>query len=196
MSDTELDKGRGLASHESSGNSTEDMSDSILAELDNLALTRFERNVDDTFKVLFSNVDSALVAKLRKKVISKNFENINRSIQVDLCFVLDCTGSMGSYITAAKECILQVVELMKRANIELWVGFCGYRDHCDSNRLQIFDFTDSYSELERYISDEVQATGGGDGPEDVLGGLNAAIHGMNWSHRTRVLLHLGDAPPH
>src|SRR5581483_7522522 len=37
---------------------------------------------------------------------------------------------------------------------------------------------------------------GGDEPEDVLGGLNAAISDLNWCHATRVLLHVGDAPPH
>ncbi|CAB4439816.1 unnamed protein product [Rhizophagus irregularis] len=32
--------------------------------------------------------------------------------------------------------------------------------------------------------------------EDVLGGLNAAVTQMNWQNNTRVLLHIGDYPPH
>ncbi|CAG8513880.1 8336_t:CDS:2 [Cetraspora pellucida] len=35
-----------------------------------------------------------------------------------------------------------------------------------------------------------------DDPEDVLGGLNAAITKMTWSNTTRVIIHIGDAPPH
>ena len=35
-----------------------------------------------------------------------------------------------------------------------------------------------------------------DDPEDVLGGLNAAITQMDWQNSTRVLLHIGDYPPH
>jgi hypothetical protein len=106
---------------------------------------------------------------------------------------------MGGHIAAAKDSILQVVEYMERTNpsIKLWVGFCGYRDHCDSNeRLQVFSFTKSYSQFKRYISNEVRATGGGDEPEDVLGGLNKAVSDMDWSHTTRIILHVGDAPPH
>ncbi|PKY54536.1 kinase-like protein [Rhizophagus irregularis] len=33
-------------------------------------------------------------------------------------------------------------------------------------------------------------------PEDVLGGLNAAITQLDWKSSTRVLLHIGDYPPH
>src|SRR5581483_634365 len=39
-------------------------------------------------------------------------------------------------------------------------------------------------------------TGGGDEPEDVLGGLNKAVSDMDWSHTTRIILHVGDASPH
>jgi hypothetical protein len=121
------------------------------------------------------------------------------SMQIDLCFVLDCTGSMSTYITAAKNCILRVVEYLKRTNpdIKLWIGFCGYRDFCDGdNRLQIFDFTDSYLKFQNYLSDNVKAFGGGDEPEDVLGGLDAAVNRLKWCNKTRILLHLGDCPPH
>src|SRR6185437_13080408 len=73
---------------------------------------------------------------------------------------------------------------------------CGYRDHCDGRkRLQILDFTSSYEKFRAYLS-HVPATGGGDTPEDVLGGLNAAITKLSWRHGTRILLHIGDCPPH
>ncbi|CAB5385036.1 unnamed protein product [Rhizophagus irregularis] len=160
------------------------------------------KNISITDSVDSVNSDDSLEAEtiiLREEIIFKAIQNIKNSMQVDLCFVLDCTGSMTKYINAAKNCILQVVRHMENTNpnIKLWVGFCGYRDHCDnSDRIQILDFTDSYSKFKSYISDEVKAKGGGDAPEDVLGGLDAATNKMKWSHRTRILLHLGDAPPH
>src|SRR2546421_12057579 len=119
-------------------------------------------------------------------------------MEVDLCFVMDCTGSMGSHIEAAKECILKVVDYMTnmRPKIKIWVSFCGYRDFCDGGlRLQTLDFTDSYERFRSYVS-SVQATGGGDAPEDVLGGLDAAVDKMNWRNATRVVFHIADAPPH
>jgi hypothetical protein len=120
-------------------------------------------------------------------------------MEVDLCFVMDCTSSMTSHIIGAKDCIMKVAECveMMEPTVRIRVGFCGYRDHCDgSDRLQIFDFTNSCNEFRNYIAANVKATGGGDTPEDVLGGLNAAINRMSWRNTTRVLFHICDAPPH
>src|ERR1043165_5679654 len=91
-------------------------------------------------------------------------------MEVDLCFVLDCTGSMKPHIDAAKDCILQVSSHVKSMNpsVKLRFGFCGYRDH----------------------------ENGSDRLEDVLGGLNAAITRLNWRNGTRILFHIGDYPPH
>ncbi|PKK66198.1 kinase-like protein [Rhizophagus irregularis] len=132
--------------------------------------------------------------------ISKILNNIKLSMKVDLCFVLDCTGSMGSHIAAAKDCIFKVTNYIKHTNpsIELWVGFCGYRDHNDgSSRLQIFDFNDQYDQFVQYMLNVTPSSSpDNDIPEDVLGGLNAAITKMNWKNDTRILLHIGDNPPH
>ncbi|PKC54229.1 hypothetical protein RhiirA1_507549 [Rhizophagus irregularis] len=109
-----------------------------------------------------------------------------------------CTGSMRPFIAAARDCILQVTNYIKHTNpsIELRVGFCGYRDHIDGEgRLLTLDFTDQYEQFTTYLQ-SVPASGGGDAPEDVLGGLNAAITKMDWKNVTRVLLHIGDYPPH
>ncbi|POG82151.1 kinase-like domain-containing protein [Rhizophagus irregularis DAOM 181602=DAOM 197198] len=119
-------------------------------------------------------------------------------MEVDLCFVLDCSGSMGPHIAAAKDCILQVSNYVKHTNpsIKLRVGFCGYRDHYNGlNRLQIFDFNDQYDQFTQYMQN-VLPISNDDLPEDVLGGLNAAITQLNWQNSTRVLLHIGDYPPH
>ncbi|RIA93303.1 kinase-like domain-containing protein [Glomus cerebriforme] len=207
--DTELDMGKyGVSSSRSkkkagsqaSGWNVEDNSTATLIsdfKRLNIDKERLERYADEAGDARYASKINT--KKLRESSISKTLANIDLSMQVDLCFVLDCTGSMGRHIAAAKDCILQVVNYMERTNpsIKLWVGFCGYRDHCDSSkRIQIFNFTNSYSQFKRYISNEVPATGGGDEPEDVLGGLNAAVNNMNWRHTTRVLLHVGDAPPH
>ncbi|CAG8816809.1 28931_t:CDS:2, partial [Racocetra persica] len=83
------------------------------------------------------------------------------------------------------------------SNVKLWVGFCGYRDHYNCNdRLQNFDFTNSLEKFKMYITNKVKAISNYDEPEDVLGGLNAAITEMTWSNATRVIIHIGDAPPH
>jgi hypothetical protein len=160
-----------------------------------------KRYADEANTLVSSAKENELRIKakfLREKAISKTLSNIKRSMEVDLCFVLDCTGSMKPHIAAAKDCILQVSNYVKYTNpsIKLRVGFCGYRDHYNgSDRLQIFDFTNQYDRFTQYMQD-VSPISNDDLTEDVLGGLNAAITQMNWQNNTRVLLHIGDYPPH
>ncbi|CAG8680978.1 6815_t:CDS:1, partial [Cetraspora pellucida] len=137
--------------------------------------------------------------KNRENDASKAIIKIENLMNLDLCFILDCTGSMSPYIKAAKEHILKVASYVNsnNSNIKLWVSFCGYRDHNNhGDRLQLFDFTNSLEKFKMYITNEVTAISNDDEPEDVLGGLNAAITEMTWSNATRVIIHIGDAPPH
>ncbi|CAG8534725.1 7126_t:CDS:1 [Paraglomus occultum] len=187
-----------------SENSTAVVSSSLIPDLEKLNLPeeRLKRYMNEV-KEKESHADTELELRkkavaLRENAISKTLNKIKRSMEVDLCFVLDCTGSMHGHIAAAKDCILQVVNYVKSTNpsIKICVGFCGYRDHCDGNkRLQLLDFTSSCEKFRSYLS-RVPATGGGDTPEDVLGGLNAAITKLSWRNGTRILLHIGDSPPH
>merc|ERR1711970_1327783 len=82
--------------------------------------------------------------------------------------------------------------------MQLHLGFVGYRDHGDSTRLEVCPFTSSVQEFRDFVC-RVGAWGcGGDVPEDVLGGLEAASS-LEWGTggaATRVLIHIGDAPCH
>ncbi|KAF0494469.1 kinase-like protein [Gigaspora margarita] len=163
---------------------------------------RLKRYEDETGQINNTSTLIDRVSYLRKNRendVSKAIINIEDSMNVDLCIVLDCTGSMSPHIDAAKKHILKVANYVNsnNSNIEFWVGFCGYRDHYNgSNRLQIFDFTNSLEKFQTYITTKVASICNDDDPEDVLGGLNAAITEMTWSNTTRVLIHIGDAPPH
>ncbi|PKC61296.1 kinase-like protein [Rhizophagus irregularis] len=195
-----------------STSSTSTIPSSLVSDLDKLNLTeeRLKRYVDEANTLssdttLISNTEKELKNKakiLREKAISKTLNNIKRSMKVDLCFVLDCTGSMKPHIVAAKDCISHVSNYIKCTNpsIKLRIGFCGYRDHNNKphDQLQVFNFTDKYIKFTKYMHEVSPGVYSqySDEPEDVLGGLNAAITQMNWQSSTRILLHIGDFPPH
>ncbi|KAF0544023.1 kinase-like protein [Gigaspora margarita] len=132
----------------------------------------------------------------RTAVSTEIINDIRNLLNVDLCFVLDCTGSTDEYILAAKNYIKKLIKSMNKVNpkIKIWFGFCGYRDYDDKDHLQSLEFTDSYKRFENFVTN-MRANGGDDFPEDVLGRLNRAIK-MKWMHDTRILIHIGDAPPH
>ncbi|CAG8833185.1 5542_t:CDS:1, partial [Racocetra persica] len=163
-------------------------------------LKRYEDEKDQDSNNTSKLIDRVTyLRKNRENDVSKVITNIEDSMNVDLCFVLDCTCSMAPHIKAAKEHILKVANYVNNNNsqIKFWVGFCGYRDHGDRDCLQIFDFTNSLERFESYITNKVMTgQGNSDIPEDVLGGLNSAITTMTWSNTTRILIHIGDAPPH
>jgi len=64
------------------------------------------------------------------------------------------------------------------------------------NHFETLNFTKSVSIFKDFVA-SICAKGGGDFPEDVIGGLNKAIT-LPWPQRsgTRIIFHLADAPPH
>lgn len=113
---------------------------------------------------------------------------------------MDCTGSMLSYMNALLSEIENLVRKIKDLypNIGLRMAFVAYRDHCDgAERLKILSFEETKSDIkkfQRFVGSQV-ACGGGDAPEDVMGGITAAAD-LNWQSATRILYHVGDAPCH
>lgn len=57
---------------------------------------------------------------------------------------------------------------------QMMIGTVAYRDHCDGNdRIQYQPFQSSIPGFESFLG-TIVAKGGGDGPEDVHGGLEQA----------------------
>jgi Mg-chelatase subunit ChlD len=120
--------------------------------------------------------------------------------RIEVCFVLDTTGSMGGLIEGAKQKIWSIANEMISAQPtpELKLGLIGYRDRGDEYVLKSFNLTDDIDAIYGHLR-EFQAGGGGDAPESVNEALAEAIHKMPWSSDNKVLkiiFLVGDAPPH
>lgn len=121
---------------------------------------------------------------------------------VDLAFVVDTTGSMGSFITAAREqmvAMLQAITAEANLPLDLRVGIVQYRDHPPQDNTFVFQvnpFTASLSDVQAAIN-QLAPSGGGDGPEAVFDGLRACADELVWRpHAQRLAVLVGDAPPH
>jgi len=120
--------------------------------------------------------------------------------ELDLVFMCDATGSMGSYIFQAQENIKSIAERVTTEH-EAHVRFAlvSYRDHPpqDSSYItKVFDFTDNVEEMKVYV-DTMSASGGGDGPEAVTAAMHDALHGVAWRpNSTKIAVLIADAPPH
>ena len=119
---------------------------------------------------------------------------------IDVCFVLDLTGSMGTWLAQCKSHVASIIRSLRDelAVATVRVAFCGYRDWGErvNGRVVTADFVemDRADEITRVISRE-DASGGGDNPEDVLIAVEA-INRFSWRGDVRVCVFIADAPAH
>lgn len=70
-------------------------------------------------------------------------------------FIMDCTGSMQSWINATKNELFNIIDTIRTEYpfIDIRVSFVGYRDFCDKNLPQVLhQFTDDIEGVQKYIS--------------------------------------------
>ncbi|CAF1284021.1 unnamed protein product [Didymodactylos carnosus] len=118
---------------------------------------------------------------------------------LDLVFVLDCTGSMGSYIDSATQNIRSIVEeivISEKSDIKL--ALVEYRDHPPQDHTFVtraHDFTASVKQMKGWLED-CTAVGGGDAPEAVADAMHDVLK-LSWrAEATKICILITDAPPH
>ena len=119
---------------------------------------------------------------------------------VDLCFVVDTTGSMQPFISAAQAALLDTVEaLSAKGGVDVQIGLVEYRDHPPQEMSFVTRHYPLTSDLKkmRKVINNLRADGGGDHPEAVYDGVSEAAVLTEWrAHSCRFILLVGDAPPH
>ena len=116
-------------------------------------------------------------------------------MKIDICFILDCTASMGVWIAEAKQKTVEMVTDICTANpdAEVQVAFVGYRDYSDLKKIEVIGFTTP--EEAQVAIQWLEAEGGGDEAEDVATALFTALH-LNWTGEMKFIIHIADAPAH
>jgi hypothetical protein len=126
------------------------------------------------------------------------------NMTVDICFCLDCTGSMSRWLGAAKEQMTLIIEGITKLiekeypslKLQLRFAIVGYRDVTDRPQFFINDFTDNTKDVITFLN-RLTASGGDDLPEDVLGALDQCLMLTNWSNtNARFIVLITDAPGH
>jgi len=145
---------------------------------------------------MFTEIRSNMKPKIdeMKLKIVQTYQDAN---SIDLVILMDCTGSMSSYINDATQKINFMVDSIKHKHADsiVRVGFVAYRDHCDGDdRIKTIEFTEDVNAVKNFIASQ-RAHGGGDGPEDIAGGLQAALE-MDWKSDARCIVLVADSPCH
>lgn len=116
---------------------------------------------------------------------------------LDLCFVLDLTGSMGWWLETLRTKMQEIIDdnLQRMGDFaRVRVAIVGYRDYDDDTPHVVHPFTTDVDQIKVFLQD-LDAQGGGDRCEDVLTGLEEAVK-LEWSSTAKVLYLLSQTPHH
>ena len=126
-------------------------------------------------------------------------DNITEEKVFDLLFVIDATGSMSSYIRAAKDETENISKELRSLYPEynFQYGYIFYRDPIDSHedKHEVINLTNKVNTLPEQIK-KIRAYGGGDLPEDWVGAFKLANEKITWRNGIKVIIHLADAGAH
>lgn len=117
--------------------------------------------------------------------------------RIDVVFAIDATGSMADEIQQVKQHLWSTANgiLQGDPQPDVRFGLVVYRDRQDAEHTRVVPLTRDVDAIHRELMN-LQATGGGDYPEDVDAALQLAVDEMNWSDSgARLVFLIGDAPP-
>src|SRR5438874_10800260 len=161
--------------------------------------TPFMKSPNNTMKKTVTFLTLAMAIGW-SQIVNAKTKTSEAKPRIEVCFVLDTTGSMGGLIEGAKQKIWSIANEMISAKPtpELKLGLIGYRDKGDDYVVKSFQLTDDIDAIYAHLRG-FEAAGGGDTPESVNEALAEAIDKMPWSQDRSVLkiiFLVGDAPPH
>ena len=126
----------------------------------------------------------------------KKFGNNFRKMSV--CFLLDGTGSMKSFIDMAKKVITNLMDEVNKKikTYEVSFGIVVYRDFdMGQKSIEVLNFTKEQEEIKNFLNGII-CTGGEDAPEDIFGGFQKMLE-LDWKvNGINVLFHIADCPCH
>lgn len=144
-----------------------------------------------------SNKGKDNVKKIKNILSDKMSKDDNKDF--DLLFLVDATGSMGSYIISAKEETKNISKELRKLypDRNFKYGYIFYRDPVDSHSdtHEVIDLTDNVNSIPEKIS-KIRAEGGGDSPEDWVGAYKLVNEKISWRDGEKVIIHLADAGAH
>ncbi len=118
--------------------------------------------------------------------------------RLDLCFVLDVTGSMGDELGQIQATIGEIAARIKSlpGSPAVRFGLVAYRDEGDDFKTRRHDFTDDLDVFKTRLN-ALAAAGGGDYPEALNPALNEAVNQLSWDdgESVRLTFVVADAPP-
>jgi hypothetical protein len=156
------------------------------------------KETEDAFKeiaksgkgdLIHSNGPGDLVEKIRIILEGEKGKN------VDIVLCLDTTNSMKNDIDAVRSMLIPMLAEIRAGFSGFRIGLVLYKDYYDEYLNKVIPFTRDFEAFQRNLA-SIQVRGGGDIPEAVYEALYAGASKFIWEAESRLMILIGDAPPH
>jgi hypothetical protein len=119
-----------------------------------------------------------------------------RKVGLDVALVIDATDSMQFVTDSVKSRLLKLVTSLRQMVPTSRIGIVAYRDKGEDYVTKWVDLSFSTGKIQDFLSN-LHAGGGGDWPEAVYEGLEAAVNDLNWRKKSkRIIILVPGSPPH
>lgn len=119
----------------------------------------------------------------------------SRGKSIDLVICIDTTDSMTDDIAAVKAAVPGVIQKHTGGFASVRVGLVLYKDYFEEYLVKPFPFTTDIAAFQARV-DAIRVGGGRDIPEAVYEALFEALKYYPWAADKRIVVLIGDAPPH
>lgn len=154
------------------------------------AVDEFERiAIDGGGEAVWTPGEEDLIEQIRRVLLTSTADSL------DLVVALDTTQSMRNDIPYIKTQLVPMLRQIVGDHSQLRVGVLFYRDYMEEYLTHKVNFQSDLSFVQRIV-DTIRIGGGRDIPEAVNEALYVAITGYDWRAQDRLVVLVGDAPPH
>jgi len=114
---------------------------------------------------------------------------------IDIVLVVDTTVSMKNDINFIQKKLVPLVESHIAGFEEFRTGIVMYRDYKEAYLTKEIPFQTDLERVQWYLN-RITVSGGRDIPEAVYEGIFSGITNFEWAGDHRIIIQVGDAPPH
>ncbi len=114
---------------------------------------------------------------------------------IDVVLVVDTTVSMKNDINFIQKKLVPLVESHISGFEKFRTGIVMYRDYKEAYLTKEIPFQDDLERVQWYLN-RITVSGGRDIPEAVYEGIFSGITNYEWAGDNRIIIQVGDAPPH
>ncbi|MDR1428697.1 MAG: VWA domain-containing protein [Spirochaetaceae bacterium] len=114
---------------------------------------------------------------------------------LDLVLCLDTTSSMKDDIDSVRLMLIPMLKDIISKYSRFRIGMVLYKDYFEEYLNRVIPFTANFDEFQRDLN-TITVAGGRDIPEAVYEALHEAAVKFPWEARDRLIILIGDAPPH